>query len=667
MSPALSRGWLGGSWARLTAAGALTATVLDAALLQRRRAFFTGGFLSVDHITHAGQAVGFLVGSLLADAAVIGVLVVAGLWVAGRLRWPRAVALSGALALALAPVVVADFVTYRIAAFLGDAFDLGLLFELAGRDPAEVFAVSSTHVWPLAAALVAAAAAIVGLGVVVFRALRRRTPSLLPRWPARQLLVPALWLLLVGISVTAGLRAASEVLDNGLRRKPTANALGVVFDLVSDVDRDGFGPLSRPADPDAFDARIAPWAIDVPGNGVDEDGIGGDLPSAAPPYVEPGLPAARWAQRPDVVLIVLESFRADVIGERVGAQAVTPVLNALAAAGVASAHAYSHNGYTVQSRRHIFSGSLADLRQGTLIDDFKANGYEVGYFSAQDESFGGPAYGVGFDRADVAYDARQDADKRYSTFSTPGSLAVPHAVLAGNVEHFLAARRGGRPLFLYLNFHDTHFPYHHAGLSQILPTPVLPQAEIVPHRAEDLRRMYLNTAANVDGAIGRVLTAAREALGKDPAVIVLADHGESLFDGGFLGHGYALNEAQTRIPLIVSNLGLAIREPFGQVDLRGAIAEAMTASRQGRPELVPDRSRMVFQYLGTLRRPAQIALASLDGQIVYDFRTRRVKLDAGGWQAPETLATGDMPRLLDLIHLWERMMIARLRHRGADD
>jgi hypothetical protein len=100
---------------------------------------------------------------------------------------------------------------------------------------------------------------------------------------------------------------------------------------------------------------------------------------------------------------------------------VTPVMNRLAAAGVSAGSAYSHNGYTSQSRRHIFSGSVANVRQGTLIDDFKTNGYQVAYFSGQDESFGGPEYDAGFDRADVAYDARVEPEKRYSTYATAGA------------------------------------------------------------------------------------------------------------------------------------------------------------------------------------------------------------------------------------------------------
>ena len=112
------------------------------------------------------------------------------------------------------------------------------------------------------------------------------------------------------------------------------------------------------------------------------------------------------------------------MGGRVGGQAVTPVLDRLGARGISAQHAYSHNGYTVQSRRHVFSGSTADiLGLETLLDDFKAQGYETAYFSGQDESFGGGS--VGFERADMAYDARIDQKLRYSTFTTPGSLAVP--------------------------------------------------------------------------------------------------------------------------------------------------------------------------------------------------------------------------------------------------
>jgi arylsulfatase A-like enzyme len=329
---------------------------------------------------------------------------------------------------------------------------------------------------------------------------------------------------------------------------------------------------------------------------------------------------------------------------------------------------FSHNGYTAQSRFHAMSGSLAGLRGNrTLIDDFKANGYEVAYFSGQDESFGGLA--VGFDRADVAYDARHDRQRRYSTFSTPGSLAIPYTVVQERVAAFLARRSDSRPLFLYLNFHDTHYPYHHDGMRPLASDTILAEAQITPDRARALREMYLNAAANVDRAIGETLALLREHLSAEPGVIVTADHGESLFDEGFLGHGYALNDAQTRIPLIVTGLPLVIDEPFGQVELRDAIAHALSAPGAATsPHVRPRSDKKVFQYLGSVDRPRQIAFTSGDGRTLYDFRTGRVRLAERAWQRPGELDDDGVRQFLELVHFWERVVLARSElKRGADE
>jgi arylsulfatase A-like enzyme len=334
------------------------------------------------------------------------------------------------------------------------------------------------------------------------------------------------------------------------------------------------------------------------------------------------------------------------------------VLDDLSRRGIAARSAWSHNGYTVQARHHIFSGSIADIRGGTtLVDDFRANGYETAYFSGQDESFGGPAGDVGFDRADVSYDARVDRDRRYSSFSTAGSLAVPNSVVLERVTAFLARRSHAKPLFLYVNFHDTHFPYHHRGIAPIVSSTFVAQGDIAPANAAAVRTMYLNTAANVDRAIGQVLSAVGQTTGRDPAVVVMSDHGESLFDEGFLGHGYALNEAQTRIPFIVANLPVVVTEPVGQGELRDILWQAL-ARPAGPPALRDDRSRRVFQYLGTFERPAQIAFTGLDTQIAYDFRDRRVRIDRGEWRAPEALSKAEDASWRELVTTWERMILS---------
>jgi hypothetical protein len=643
---------------------AMVATVADAALLQRDRSYFTGGFLAVDTVQTASQAAGFVFGSLVADAGMLGLVAAVVLWLGDRLRLSPRLAVVCAVGAALVPVAVTDFTEYQLATYLGDAFDLRLMFDLAGRDAREFIAVGWAQLlWiVLAAAVMVAVAA--WLFAVVFR--RARVPQAhVTRvgWVAA--CAPPVVLLLCAMTVTTAIRRGSDVLDNGLRRKPTGQWLGAIVEQLSDVDRDGYGLLGRPPDPALFDGRVRPYALDRPGDGVDADGVAGDLPAGAAPYQEgPGAPPV-FARRPDVVLVVLESFRADAVGAQLHGRAVTPVIDDLARRGVSSQAAYSHNGYTVQARHHIFSGSVADVRGGTtLIDDFNANGYETAYFSGQDESFGGTAYDVGFKRAHVAYDARDDRDRRYSTFSTAGSLAVPNAVLLERVTSFLAGRDGTKPLFLYVNFHDTHFPYHHRGIDPLINATPLPQADISPDRRDALRATYLNTAANVDRAIGRLLQAVRQHRQQDPAVVIVADHGESLFDEGFLGHGYALNDAQTRIPLVIANLDVTLTEPVGQSDLRDALREALVRSGGGTaPSIRRDPARHVFQYLGTIARPAEIAFTTLDGRFRYDFRDSRAQADMGNWVRPDSLGPSDANRWRELVTTWERMMIARAQLR----
>src|SRR4029079_17886209 len=156
------RGSWGTPWLGVTAAGAVAATIVDAVLLQRRRTYFTGGFLSTDHITSWRQAAGFFFGSLLADFAVIGVLVALVMWALTRLGLGRKSTLILAAVLSFAPIALADFINYQLATFLGDAFDFGLMLDLACRHPAEIFAVSSSHIVTAVAVLATALALLLG-------------------------------------------------------------------------------------------------------------------------------------------------------------------------------------------------------------------------------------------------------------------------------------------------------------------------------------------------------------------------------------------------------------------------------------------------------------------------------------------------------------------------
>jgi hypothetical protein len=649
-------------WLAISLWGSAAIALLDAALLQRKYNFFTGGFLTPVHLESLGQRIAFLSAALAINGWLVVPLSAVGLLVASRLRLRSTAARFLAFSAGVLPLALADFFAYEIWAYLGGAFDFDVLFTLSGWRPSEVLAVTAPLLARPALLTVIAAAWVVIVTWLLHRFSRRANHEASPQLYAT-LREAGISLLLSSVVVaTAGF--SDEAMQWGLRKLPSAQPLIRAYERLSDFDGDGVGLWGRLSDPAPFTASIHPFALDIPGNGIDEDGVGGDLPLARASYRELPPPAAPWVDHPPVILFVLESFRPDAIGTRYETKEVTPVLDRLAREGLSVDSAWSHNGFTSQSRFHVLTGSLANLRQGTsLLDDFKNQGYEVAYFSAQDDSFGDMP--IRYDRVDTFYDARQDVDKRYTTYATPGSLAIPATLLEKRVGDFLTARRAAAPLFLYVNFHDTHYPYVYRGLDNLLGTELLTPRLIAPNRRDELWATYLNTAANVDRGIGRVLDAVTAHTGKTPAVLVVSDHGESLFDEGFLGHGYALNDSQTRVPLIVANLPMKVRIPFGQVDLRDAVNNALAGANgplTGRPSLEEGNRGRVFQYVGPLDAPAQISWLTSSGRLIYDFRTDRVWIGNDKLK-PDALSPESQEVFRDLIFTWEAMRIERERRR----
>lgn len=644
------------SWRRLTLASAAFVTFLDAALLERKHGLFTGGFLASHQFGTAADSVAFLILSALLNASVAAPLTAIALFIGRRIRLrPRALRLV-AFCAAVVPLAVADFVIYKVWSYLGDAFDFHVMVALTGHRLSEAFAVAGPL---LARPLLALGLALIGLAgaiTLLHRFDRSREESVILPQPGRVLQRSAGLVLMSAIAVTA--LSTSDAVGFGLRWTASGQLFTIVVNRLSDVDRDGYGPLRNPRDIAPFNPAIFPYALDIPGNGIDEDGLAGDLPAASVVAETAAAPAAAWPQRPPVILFVLESVRAQAVGAFYEGRRVTPVVDALAREGLTVDSAWAHAGSTVQSRYHILAGTLIPGRgDSTLLDDFKNHGYDVAYFSGQDDDFG--SMGLHYQRVDKFYDARQDIARRYSTSTTPGSLAVPLGVVAGRIDEYLATRDGKNPLFLYVNFHDTHYPYNHPGLENRLGVEPLPASLISPGRRAELAATYLNATANVDRAVGRVVEAVTAHTGQRPAVVVLSDHGESLFEQGFLGHGFALNDAQTRVPLIVRGLPVKITTPFGLADLRTTLNEALASGQLAERPAVSRRSTArVFQFLGALETPAQIGWMTSEGSFTYDFRSERV----GVWG--NTLRSRDLigdPRqtFQNLVYSWESMLLAR--------
>jgi hypothetical protein len=435
-------------------------------------------------------------------------------------------------------------------------------------------------------------------------------------------------LLLFGVNRVDDAREAAARFDSVI-------ALSTLLDQATDFDRDGWSWFTYPIDRQPFDSARHPFALDIPGDGIDQDGYGGDFAFAGSAATPPPPPIV--GPKRNVILIVLESTRADSIGRRTeDGRLVTPTLDAMASTGSAAPRAYSHVGFTTQSLQSLFTGELApvDDRQ-SLFRDFLANGYQVGTFSGQAEDFGGTANLVGMRRGTIFVDGNTLRNERSFSFAAEGSVNVDGRILLREFDRRLGRPEAwARPHFLYFNLQSAHFPYSEPMMDRVLPGAPIPRGDINADNRDWVARTYWNAVAYDDRLIGALIDRLRR-LGvlDNTLVVVTADHGESLFDDGFLGHGHMLNEQQTRIPFIMSQPGVAMPPVIGLADMRAIILRAAGAN----PAQAPHRT--IFQYLGVLDRPAQIGMVDPAGN-----RTLFSLYDESVW----TSATNRWTRYADL-------------------
>ena len=480
-------------------------------------------------------------------------------------------------------------------------------------------------------------------------------------------------LLLSSLLLIGTLRAAPR-LYSGLSAKPSAAMLSALVQLATDVDRDGFGLLSRPADPAAFDGNRHPYAVDVADNGIDENGLAGDRPASvtAITSLPPGPVSTAHSRRPNFLLLYLESFRADRLGAARNGRAIAPFLSALAREGASSERAYVNSPYTIWSRAQLFGGALHPrYGQTTLVDDFKRLGYTVAHFSGQDDSFGRSFELLGLDRVDSFYDARQDAGQRTSRSSSAGSLQVSWKLLERRVDEYLGSYDGERPLFLYVNLVDTHFPYTHDEMDDLLAVSPLDRYGISAANAEAVRATYDNAVANVDRAMQRIVERFREAVGGvDYAILVTSDHGQGLFERDFLGHGQALSDDQTRTPFVLFGVGGDWPEPLGMADVRGLLLENLFVPRGGetpRARFVPDPDRRIFHFVAQIHHPRVIGLRTLEGLTSYDLDDSTLEFFEAGLGARQLAPDDEARAFEELIWTWEATRAAAEETNARED
>jgi hypothetical protein len=638
------------SWVWLALACLVLIGVVDATLLQLGLTFFSGGY-NGEYIRGPTEVGAFLFASSLLDLWLI-----LGIWtlvlpVAVRLRVGRLRTVAALLLLTLAVPWTIDYVRFHLHHILGSVAGLGLLWALSGQDTASTVAEATAN-FPV----LFMPAILVGVALALVTTLAPRGGSL-PTMPLRRMGGALALLTAFGLTML-GSGWVSSPIQYGLHWKPSGIVLTRIGGWITDVDRDGFGPFSSLRDPAPFDGSIHPFALDLPGNGLDENGLAGDHPIGFEPLPGVRVDNSTTPRQPHVLLILLESYRADLIEREYRGQPVNPFLSRLAREGASSRHAYVHSPGTAASRAQLFSGHVPRTPGSrTIIDDFQDRGYFVAWFSGQNDAYGNSVDLMGGERADLYYDARQDVSRRASRSSSPVGLQVSWKLLNQYVLEFLASYDSDQPLFLFVNVVDTHFPYHHDELDLILDVEPIARDAIRVERAEDVWATYLNTAANVDRAVEELVHAWWERLGRDGLLLVTADHGQSLYDDQrFLGHGRSLRREQTQVPFILWGGGGDWPEPLGLADVRHLLQRDLPG---GRARFVPEPDRQLLQYMARIDEPRLLGLRSLDQTVIYDLANDQLEF-LGPEDRRIELAPEEQDALFEsLIRNWEALRLRR--------
>ena len=252
-------------------------------------------------------------------------------------------------------------------------------------------------------------------------------------------------------------------------------------------------------------------------------------------------PAPAPAARPNLVLVTLDTTRADHLGAWGWPYAHTPNLDALAKRGTRFVRCDTVAPITLVSHASILTG-LYPPRHGVRDNGTFALAPKV---ETMTEALHGAGYGTAAVVSAIVLARRHGLDQGFRTYdddlgagysagtqeSERQAGPTTDAALAA-VGHLRA------PYFLWVHYYDPHEEYR-------------PPSDVAD-KAQGPHRLYDGEIAYMDRELGRLL----RALPADTVVAVVADHGEMLGDQGELSHGLLLGHGARRVPLLLAGPGV---------------------------------------------------------------------------------------------------------------
>ena len=256
-------------------------------------------------------------------------------------------------------------------------------------------------------------------------------------------------------------------------------------------------------------------------------------------------PRRNPSQHPNVILITLDTTRADRMGFLGSKRGLTPNLDAMARQGIVFTRAYSHVPLTTASHATILTGTYPQFNH---VNDFAVplsprlpylpellhqRGYRTGAFVGSlvlDPLDGtAPGFDRGFEVYGAGFHLRRPGIDRYKTIERRGGTVVDHALA-------WLSQAPNKPFFLWVHLYDAHDPYDPPS----------------PYKERYASQPYDGEIAYADACVGKLLDALRKRGLYDAALVaVMADHGESLGAHGENTHGVFLYDETLHVPLLV--------------------------------------------------------------------------------------------------------------------
>jgi arylsulfatase A-like enzyme/Tfp pilus assembly protein PilF len=277
--------------------------------------------------------------------------------------------------------------------------------------------------------------------------------------------------------------------------------------------------------------------------------------------------------RPNVILITIDTTRADRMGFLGSDRGLTPHLDAVAKQGIVFTRAYSHVPLTTPSHATILTGTYPQFNQVSDLGDALAktlpdlpdilhhHGYATAAFVASavlDPQAAAPGFNRGFDTYDAGFHQQAPGESRYGSVERRADVVIDHAIA-------WLAKHPKRPVFLWVHLYDPHDPYDPPE----------------PYKTKYAANPYDGEIAYADAAVGRLLDALLKRSSYDNSVLaVMADHGEAFGEHGEREHGIFLYDETIHVPLLLKlpaqkSAGARVEERAGLADVAPTILKAV--------------------------------------------------------------------------------------------